>query len=268
MKGGNVAPAAAPAAAAAAAAAASAVSSGFLSGIGNYLGSLGQSVYSGITNYGNIAMDYAKKLEYNDLVNGANNTVYAAGILLLGYGAYKGVDRLISLYKKVDKYLQKTLVDMNNLMKKIATMNIDKFMEVRTIDSIKSDIDDGLKSLNYVVNNFNRVQEEFANEKIKNEINLSLISYDEVRKIRDNLESMRDYFNNLSLVIAEPGIDITDIRDKYYEGLKRATHVYKLLSILLLSNSRVLDILEKAENAPEPVEKRKSPAQKTKKNRR
>jgi hypothetical protein len=207
-----------------------------------------------------------KKVEYNDVLSSANNVVYGVGLAVLGYGLYRGVNKLISLYKGVDKYLQSTLVNMNTLMKKIATMSIDKFMDVRNIDSILDNIDTGLVSLKYVTKNFTRIQEEFEEESVKMDINLSLVSYDEIKKISDNLKNLHEFFSDLRLIVKEPGVDMIDIRDKYYDGLKRATHIYKLLNILLLSNARVLEILENAENSD--AENKRMTVRSTRKNRR
>lgn len=196
---------------------------------------------------GNI-MDTIYSIELSDVINAAKNSVYVAGLTTIAYGAYLGIDKLIKWYRKVDKYLQRVLIEMNSLMKMIVSLSIEKFSNLEIINNIIDKFDGIDASLKYVVKNYDKIQNDFNKEKIPdNMININLISYSEILRISKNIDELYKFFKDFRNILIIPGVDMVIIRDKYLEGLKRATHIYKLVNIILLSNTRVLDILEKAE---------------------
>lgn len=204
---------------------------------------------AGVSFYGNAILDRIYSTELSDVVRIANSMVYMAGITAITYGAYVGTKKILSWFKKVDKYLQRVLFDMNSLMKMIATLSIDKFTNVEVVNDILAKFDGIDASLKYVVKNYDKIQNDFNKEKVAdNLININLISHSEILRISKNVDELNEFFKNFKDILMVPGIEMGVIRDKYLEGLKRATHIYKLVNIILLSNSRVLDILSKADN--------------------
>ncbi len=177
-----------------------------------------------------------------------NSGIYALGIASATYLAFKGVRSVWKWYNNSDKYLQKTVDEMEAMIMEISKLSIDQFMDKTRISDIVSRLNIIVKNISNVVKNFNNIQESFKAERMDEmTLNLSLVTYDDIHRIYLGVTDLRLFFIQLKEILDIDGIEMHRIIEKYKEGLVRIQNIYKMIMIMKLNNKQVIEIIEKLE---------------------